>query len=72
DEDSEDYPDSYRVYLIPEPSQEELAGSWDKLHQKATACSGEVLIARVRFDASKRREIDTDILDELTARSNAC
>jgi hypothetical protein len=70
DEAGEDFPDSYRVYVIPEPSEAELAGSWDKLHTKATWYSGDVSIGNVRFDASKRREIDTSILDELMARGN--
>lgn len=70
DEQSEDFPDSYRVYVIPEPSDEELAGSWDKLHEKATHSAGGVPITRVHFDSSKRREIDTRVLEELTARSS--
>ena len=72
DESMEDFPDSYRVYIIPEPSEEELADSWDKLHEKATRCSGEVPIAKVHLDPSKRREIDTQVLDELMAQSNGC
>jgi hypothetical protein len=66
DEVIEDYPDSYRVYVIPDPSEEELAGSWDKLHAKATHYCGDVSIEKVRFDPSKRSEVDTSILDELT------
>jgi hypothetical protein len=72
DESTEDFPDSYRVYLIPEPSDEELAGSWDKLHVKAVRFCGEVPIAKVHFDPSKRREIDTKTLDELLAQNNGC
>ncbi|MHB1425153.1 MAG: hypothetical protein ACYC3I_18435 [Gemmataceae bacterium] len=67
DEATEDYPDSYRVYVIPDPSEEELTGSWDKLHEKATSYCGDVPINKMRFDPSKRREIDTTILDELTS-----
>jgi hypothetical protein len=70
DEATEDFPDFYRVYLIPEPSEEELAGSWDKLHERATRCMGEVPIAQVHFDSGKRREIDTRVLDELMAQSS--
>jgi hypothetical protein len=33
---TKDFPDPYRVYIVPEPSEEELAGSWDQLHEKAT------------------------------------
>lgn len=67
DEATEDFPDFYRVYVISEPSDEDLAGSWDKLHEKATHFSGDIAIAKVHFDPSKRREVDTRILDELTA-----
>jgi hypothetical protein len=72
DEVTEDFPDSYRVYMIPEPSEEELVGSWDKLHEKAIRCFGAVPIARVRFDPSRRREIDTGVLDGLMAQSDGC
>lgn len=65
DEATEDFPDSYRAYIIPEPSQEELVGSWDKLHEKAMHYCGDVPIRRVCFDPSKRREIDASILEEL-------
>lgn len=70
DEATEDFPDKYRVYIIPEPSDEELAGSWDKLHEKAMRCLGEVPTQKVRFDPSKRREIDTGVLEELTTRTS--
>lgn len=68
DERTEDFPDAYQVYVIPEPTGEELSGSWDKLHEKATHCLGKVAISAARFDSSKRREMDTAVLDELTAR----
>lgn len=42
DETTEDFPDSYQVYQIPEPSEEELAGSWDNLHEKSIYCYGEL------------------------------
>lgn len=71
DETTEDFPDSYKVYVIPEPSEEELAGSWDKLHEKATHYSGDIAVAKVHFDASKRNEIDIRIFDELTACGDA-
>ena len=70
DEAVEDFRDSYRLYVIPQGSEEELAGSWDRLHEKATQYSGEVAVAQVHFDSSKRREIETKILDDLMAQSN--
>lgn len=71
DETTEDFPDYYRVYVIPEPSEEELAGSWDKLHEKAMRYAGAIPIQRVHFDPSKRREIDIGVFGELTTRSDA-
>lgn len=68
DETTEDFPATYQVYVIPEPTGEELGGSWDKLHEKAIHNLGEVAISAVRFDPSKRREMDTSVLGELTAR----
>jgi hypothetical protein len=68
DESTEDFPDTYQVYVLPEPTEEELAGSWDKLHEKATRYLGEIPTQRVRFDPSKRLETDTDVLEELTTR----
>jgi hypothetical protein len=66
DEITEDYPDYYRVYVLPNLADEEPAGSWAKLHLKAIQYVGEVPLASVRFDPSKRREIDSTILDQLT------
>ena len=68
DEDTEDYPESYQVYTVACLRDEELAGSWAQLSLKATQYLGEVPINKVRFDPSKRKEIDTAILDELTAK----
>src|SRR5207302_1388121 len=66
DETTEDFPDAYRVYLMPPSTEEELAGSWDQLSERALQYLGKVLIGKVRFDPSRRREIDTAILEELT------
>jgi len=71
DETAEDFPDYYRVYHLPELGEDEMTGSWDKLHQRATQYVGDVLVGSVQFDRSKRREIDTAVLDELTARIGA-
>jgi hypothetical protein len=68
DETIEDFPDDYRVYLMPPITEEELAGSWDQLSERALQYLGKVSIGKVRFDPSKRREIDTAILEDLTNR----
>ncbi len=67
DDDVEDYPKHYKVYILPDVAEEVLAGSWAELHALATQYLGEVAIDKVRFDATKRREIDAAVLDELSA-----
>ncbi len=67
DENLEDYCESYRVYQMPQLSDEELPKDWTTLHLKATRFLGEVPVQRVRFDKTKRREMETDVLDELLA-----
>jgi hypothetical protein len=67
DDKTEDYPSSYRVYLLPNLGDEDLAGSWDKLHLRAHRFLGEVPIASVRFDATRRRALDAGLLDALAA-----
>jgi hypothetical protein len=68
DEAAEDFPEVYRVYVLPPLGEEELAGSWDKLSARAVSYLGEISIKQVGFDASKRQTIDTALLDELATR----
>jgi hypothetical protein len=65
DEDTEDYPDFYRVYILPPLSAEELAGSWADFYQKAIEEVGVVPIKNVVFDPTRRTAIDATLLDEL-------
>ena len=67
DEGTEDFPDYYQVYLLPDLEQHALSNSWDKLSSKAIHYFGKVHIKTIRFDQTKRREIDSSILDELAA-----
>lgn len=67
DDEIEDYPRHYKVYVLPDLAEEVLAGSWAELYTSATQYLGEVPIENVRFDATKRREIDSAVLEELVA-----
>lgn len=71
DEAIEDYPDEYRVYLMPHLGAEELAGSWAKVDRKAIRQLGTVPVARVKFDPTKREQIDAAILDEFAAATRS-
>ena len=68
DEELEDYPDDFRVFLMPPLAEEELAGSWAELFQRATAELGRVPTSAVRFDPTRRKQIDAAVLDALLAR----
>ncbi len=65
DDELDDYPDSYRVYQLPALSEEELPGSWEGLPKLAALYLGEVPVAEVQFDPTKREKIDTVILSDL-------
>lgn len=67
DEATEDYPDEYRVYLMPHLTEPELAGSWAGLHRKAVREVGTVPISRVAFDPTRRKQIDAAVLDAFAA-----
>lgn len=67
DEEVEDYPDEYRVYLMPQLSEADLAGSWAEVHRMATRELGTVPVDHVTFDPTRRKQIDASVLDGLTA-----
>ena len=63
DEEADEYPDEYAVYLFPE-SMEAIAASasWD-FEPASLAYVGALKINQVRFDKSKRRGLDATVLD---------
>jgi hypothetical protein len=69
DDESEDYPDEYHVYLMPPLTATDLTGSWAGLFRKAVAEIGRVPISAVQFDPTRRQFVDASILDTLAASS---
>src|SRR5437870_2205879 len=67
DEATEDFGDQYHVYLLPKLEQSPLRGSWADLPAKAIQRLADVPISRVRWDPTRRKEIDIALLDELSA-----
>ncbi|KRD39342.1 MULTISPECIES: hypothetical protein [unclassified Lysobacter] len=65
DEELDEYPDRYKVYLMPELDELELAGSWADLERKALAQLGTVDLPRTALDPTLRKLIDFDIFDHL-------
>jgi hypothetical protein len=71
DKDLEDFAESYRVYLMPNLTDVELPKDWTTLHKKATAFLGEIPVARVRFDSTRRLEVDLEVLQGLMTPAKA-
>ena len=71
DETLDDYPDSFKVFLMPSIRDEDLPKDWTTLKTRATHFLGEISVHRVLFDPSKRRSIDTAVVDELITRKAA-
>jgi hypothetical protein len=71
DEETEDYPDLYHVYLMPSLSEQELAGSWGRVAEKALEHLADVPIGHVQFDPSMRQSMNASLLEELIARKAA-
>ncbi len=65
DDEKEDYPDRYQVYLLPALTDNDLAGSWETLPERASHHVAEVAVSEVRFDPTGRQSIDGSILEKL-------
>ena len=68
DDETEDYPESYTVYEMPELTEADYAGSWAHLADKAVRRLGEVLLDQLQFDPTKRLQINTAIFAALAPR----
>ena len=69
DAEIEDYPDDYRVYLMPALDEATLAGSWADLSERAMAELGTVRVENMKFDPTMRQFVDASILDRFQSVS---
>jgi len=65
--DVEDDADFYKVYLMPELREEDLPKDWTTLAARATRYLGEIPVAKVRFDPTRRQAVDVAAFDLLPA-----
>jgi hypothetical protein len=64
DEELEEYPNCYSVYVLPEEVDSTLhAGSWEFLETAPITRIGTIEINQVKFDPTKRKELDASVLD---------
>ena len=62
DELRDDYAPDYEVYLMPDLSVAELGGSWESLAKRATRRLGSIPVESIRFDETRRRQLDWESL----------
>lgn len=62
DEEKDDYPDTYKVYLLKESDVD--SKNWEEKISSDTPFLGELKTGDIRFDTTKRKEMDVDILNK--------
>ncbi|MES2572869.1 MAG: hypothetical protein V4710_22790 [Verrucomicrobiota bacterium] len=65
DEQLDDFPDFYEVFAMPPLAEQALACSWVDLLSRALSPLGRVRVRDVRFDPSRRKQVDLDSLRQL-------
>jgi hypothetical protein len=68
DEHADDYQDAYRIFVLPNLSDNEINASWGNLHQKTTRFLGQMPVKEVVFDPSFRESVSTDTLDVVISK----
>lgn len=72
DEKLDDYPETYKVFLLPELREDELPRDWTILPQRALHFLGNIPVSQVSFDPTKRQTIDSQLLDGLLSAVHLC
>jgi hypothetical protein len=65
DEELDDYPETYKVFLMPNLRDDELPTDWTTLPQRALRYLGDLPVSQVSFDPTRRQTIDSQPLDAL-------
>ncbi len=64
DEIKDEYGTHYSVFLMPPLDDADLAGDWRKLLSLAVQLKGKVPVSDVKFDTSKRKEVNVDFFEQ--------
>ena len=70
-EADDDYSASYAVYLLPELSPAEIESDWSALPGKAIRKVGDVAVADVRFDPTRRKAVGVEVFDTIAPIASA-
>ena len=69
DEEVDEYEPTYSVYALPESAEAALVdGSWKFMEEPGLTLLGEVAVRDVRFDSSRRKLLDAQVLAELVIK----
>jgi hypothetical protein len=66
----DEYSKYYTVYLVPNLNDNELSGSWASLFDSAISKVGSISTDDVIFDETKRKSLNSDILNKITQLSD--
>lgn len=69
DAEADEYSDNYKVFVLPNISDEDLKGSWETLASRATGLLGEIRVSDLDFDPSRRNDINPVLIDNLLKSS---
>jgi hypothetical protein len=62
DDESDDYPDTYKVYTLPNLPEDVVRDSWARIESLTTGFLGEIPIREIEFDPMRRCWIDTKVI----------
>ena len=72
DEQLDDYPDTYKVFFLPDLREDELPKDWTTLRHRALSYVGDLPVSQVLFDPTKRKTIDSRLLDGILSSLRLC
>lgn len=67
--ETDEYSDSYEVFVLPNISADELEESWEGISSKAVRFLGRIQVNDIHFDPTLRQEIDTGLIEDLLRAS---
>lgn len=60
DDEIDDYPVNYKVYVLPDIAEKDISKFWENLPIKTKVYIGSIHLYKVLFDPTKRKYIDSD------------
>ena len=71
DDSLDEYPSTYKVYILPQDINELGETSWESMPTRAVKYVGEIAVKQLILDHSKRAAMDTSIIDELLSKEGS-